>query len=131
MADGKTLADAIDKAVFPGLQGGPHNNQTAAIAQCLYEVQKESFKKYGKQIVLNAKELADGLKKNGFNLVTGGTDNHIVLIDLKNIGVDGMAAQKALEENGIIANRNSVPGDGSPLSRAASEWELLPLRRGE
>jgi glycine hydroxymethyltransferase len=116
MADGKTvLADAIDKAVFPGLQGGPHNNQTAAIAQSLYEVQKDAFSGYGKQVVANAKALAAGLKEHGFDLVTGGTDNHLILIDLKNIGIDGMKAQEALENNGIIANRNSVPGDISPF----------------
>lgn len=112
---GLTLADAIDKAVFPGLQGGPHNNQTAAIAQCFYEAQKPSFKKYGIQVVANAKALSSELKGYGFNLVTGGTDNHLILIDLKNKGVSGMEAQEALEKNGIIANRNSVPGDTSPF----------------
>ncbi|MDD5098981.1 MAG: serine hydroxymethyltransferase [Candidatus Colwellbacteria bacterium] len=113
---GKTVADLIDKAVFPGLQGGPHNNQTAAIAQCLYEAKKSGFKRYGEQIVKNAKALADGLVKNGFSLVSGGTDNHLILIDLKNIGVSGFEAQDILEKNGIMANRNSVPGDESPFN---------------
>ncbi|MDD4931195.1 MAG: serine hydroxymethyltransferase [Candidatus Colwellbacteria bacterium] len=109
------IADAIDKAVFPGLQGGPHNNQTAAIAQAFYEISKPSFKKYGNQITANARALAKSLIGSGFDLVTGGTDNHLILIDLKNIGLLGMEAQEILERNGIIANRNTVPGDKSPF----------------
>ena len=114
--DGKlTIAEAIDKAVFPGLQGGPHNNQTAAIAQAFYEVLRPGFKKYAKQIVKNAAALSEGLKNRGFNLVADGTDNHLILIDLKNIGLTGQEAESALQKNGIIANRNSVPGDASPF----------------
>lgn len=110
-----TIAEAIDKAVFPGLQGGPHNNQTAAIAQAFAESSTTGFKKYAKQIVKNAAELAEELKKRGFNLVADGTDNHLILIDLKNIGLTGAEAESRLEEVGIIANRNSVPGDLSPF----------------
>lgn len=110
-----TIAEAIDKAVFPGLQGGPHNNQTAAIAQAFYEASRPAFKKYAKQIVKNAATLSEELKKRGFNLVTGGTDNHLILVDLKNIGLTGAEAEDALQGNGIIANRNSVPGDLSPF----------------
>lgn len=114
--DGKTtIAEAIDKAVFPGLQGGPHNNQTAAIAQAFYEVLRPGFKKYARQIVRNAAVLAEELKKRGFNLVADGTDNHLILIDLKNIGQTGQEAESSLQKNGIIANRNSVPGDASPF----------------
>ncbi len=114
--DGKmTIAEAIDKAVFPGLQGGPHNNQTAAIAQAFYEVLRPGFKKYARQIVRNAAVLAEELKKRGFNLVADGTDNHLILIDLKNIGLTGQDAESSLQKNGIIANRNSVPGDASPF----------------
>lgn len=114
--DGKTIiAEAIDKAVFPGLQGGPHNNQTAAIAQAFYEVLRPGFKKYARQIVRNAAVLAEELKKRGFNLVADGTDNHLILIDLKNIGQNGQEAESSLQKNGIIANRNSVPGDASPF----------------
>ncbi|MBI2515079.1 serine hydroxymethyltransferase [Candidatus Wolfebacteria bacterium] len=106
-----SIADAIDRAVFPGLQGGPHDNQTAAIAQCLYEAMQPSFKKYGWQIVKNAKALARELIKLGFNLVSGGTDNHLMLIDLTNMGISGREAQDALEEVGIIVNRNTIPYD--------------------
>jgi len=111
-----TINVAIDKAVFPGLQGGPHNNQTAAIAQCFYESQKPDFKKYGDQIIRNAKALKTGLKTKGFKLAAGGTDTHLLLIDLKNFGISGKDAEGRLEVNGIIANRNSVPGDTSPLN---------------
>jgi len=111
-----TISEAIDKAVFPGLQGGPHNNQIAAIAQCFYEAIKPDFKKYGKQIIKNAKALEIGLKSRGFKLVTGGTDNHLLLIDLQNFGINGQSAQNTLEENGIIVNRNSVHRDISPFN---------------
>jgi len=111
-----TISEAIDKAVFPGLQGGPHNNQTAAIAQCFYEAIRPDFKKYGEQIIKNTKALEIGLKSRGFKLVTGGTDNHLLLIDLKSFGINGHDAQNILEENGIIVNRNSVPGDESPFN---------------
>jgi len=106
-----SIADAIDKAVFPGLQGGPHDNQTAAIAVCLGEVLGPDFKKYGRQIVKNAKILASEIKRLGFNLVSGGTDNHLMLIDLTNLGISGREAQDKLEEVGIIVNRNTIPYD--------------------
>ena len=110
------INEAIDKAVFPGLQGGPHNNQTAAIAQCFDEAMKPDFKKYGQQVIKNAKALEIGLKSRGFKLVTSGTDNHLLLIDLQNFGISGQDAQNMLEENGIIVNRNSVPRDTSPFN---------------
>lgn len=110
------INEAIDKAIFPGLQGGPHNNQTAAIAQSFYENLKPSFKKYGDQIIKNAKALEIELKNKGFKLVTGGTDNHLLLIDLRNFEISGKDAEDILEKNSIIANRNSVPGDKSPFN---------------
>lgn len=110
------ISGAIDKSVFPALQGGPHNNQTAAIAQCFFECMEPNFKKYQIQIIKNAKALEEGLKKRGFRLVTGGTDNHLILIDLKNFGISGGEAQDILEANGIIANRNAVQGDKSPFN---------------
>ena len=110
-----TIAELVDKAVFPGLQGGPHNNQTAAIAQAFYETLMPGFKKYAKQIVKNAKYLATELKNRGFDLVTEGTDNHLILMNVKSCGLTGMEAEKRLENNGIIANRNSIPGDESPF----------------
>lgn len=108
------IASAIDKAVFPGLQGGPHDNQTAAIAACLNEAASPSFKKYGRQIVKNAATLAEELKKLGFKLVSGGTDNHLMLVDLSGLDISGREAQNRLEKAGIIVNRNSIPYDPRP-----------------
>lgn len=108
------LGAKIDKAVFPGLQGGPHDNQTAAIAVALLEASKSSFKTYGKQIVKNAKTLAKELAGYGFNLISGGTDNHLLLIDLSNKKVNGALAALALEVAGIIVNKNAVPRDKMP-----------------
>ncbi|MDO8560997.1 MAG: serine hydroxymethyltransferase [bacterium] len=105
------IASAIDRAVFPALQGGPHDNQTAAIAVALGEAMEPSFKKYGHQIVKNAKVLARELQKLGFRLVSGGTDNHLMLVDLTNLGISGREAQDRLEEAGIIVNRNTIPYD--------------------
>jgi len=108
------LAEKLDKAVFPGLQGGPHDNQTAAIAVCLLEASKPAFKTYGHQVVKNARKLAEELKRYGFNLVSGGTDNHLLLIDLSNKNVNGALAAYTLEVAGIVVNKNSVPNDPMP-----------------
>ena len=105
------LPKKIDKAVFPGLQGGPHENAIAAIAVCLKEAQTEAFKKYAAQIIKNAKVLAQELKKYGFNLISGGTENHLLLIDLRNKNITGAEAQDLLESIGISINRNSIPYD--------------------
>ena len=110
-----SIAEAIDKAVFPGIQGGPHNNVTAAKALAFFEVLQPSFKKYQRQIVKNAKMLAEVLTQRGFELVSGGTDTHLMLVDLRSVGLDGLTAEKMLEDRGIIANRNTVPGDKSPF----------------
>ena len=104
-------ASAVDKAVFPGLQGGPHNHTTAAIAVAALEASKPSFKEYGLKVVANAKVLADELLARGFKLVTGGTDNHLVLIDLTNKNVTGKIAAKALDRAGLVGNYNAVPND--------------------
>ena len=104
-------AQAIDKAVFPGLQGGPHNNTTAAIAVALKEASTDGFKQYAAQIIKNAQALAATLLDKGFNLVTGGTENHLMLIDLTNKGVTGKIAAKALDAAGIVLNYNAVPYD--------------------
>lgn len=108
------LAEKIDKAVFPGLQGGPHNNQTAAIAVALKEASTLAFAKYAAQIVKNSKTLAKELANFGFSLSGGGTDNHLILIDLRNKGVNGAVAAIALEAAGIIVNKNGVPFDTMP-----------------
>jgi glycine hydroxymethyltransferase len=102
---------AIDKAVFPGLQGGPHNGTTAAIAVAAKEASTDAFKKYGHAVVANAKALAETLLSRGFSLVTGGTENHLILIDLTNKNVPGKVAAKALDRAGIVTNYNSVPFD--------------------
>jgi len=108
------LAKKIDKAVFPGLQGGPHENNIAAIAICLKEASSPSFKKYGAQVVKNSKTLASELIKYKFNLITNGTDNHLILIDLRNKGILGSEAQDRLERAGITVNKNSIPFDPNP-----------------
>jgi glycine hydroxymethyltransferase len=104
-------ADAIDKAVFPGLQGGPHNHTTAAIGVALKEASTPDFKAYAKKVVSNAKTLADELIARGFNLVSGGTDNHLILVDLTNKKVIGKKGAKALDAAGIVTNYNTVPYD--------------------
>ncbi len=104
-------ADAIDRAVFPALQGGPHNHTTAAIGVALKEAATEEFREYGRQVVRNAKALAGELLERGFRLVSGGTDNHLILIDMTNKGVFGKKAAQALDRAGIVTNYNTIPFD--------------------
>jgi glycine hydroxymethyltransferase len=104
-------AKDIDKAVFPGLQGGPHNQTTAAIAVALREASQPSFADYARQVVTNAKSLADALLARGYDLVSGGTDNHLILMDLTGKGIAGKPAAKALDRAGIELNFNTVPFD--------------------
>jgi glycine hydroxymethyltransferase len=104
-------AKAIDKAVFPGLQGGPHNHTTAAIAVALKEASTPEFADYAQAIVANAKALAEGLTSRGFDLVSGGTDNHLLLVDLESKAIPGKQAAKALDRAGIELNYNTVPFD--------------------
>jgi glycine hydroxymethyltransferase len=104
-------AQVLDKAVFPGLQGGPHNHTTAAIAVALKEAAQPEFAEYAHQVVANAKALAAALNDRGFDLVSGGTDNHLILIDLTNKDVPGKVAAKALDQAGIELNYNAVPFD--------------------
>lgn len=108
------LAQKIDKAIIPGFQGGPHNHQTAAIAIALKEAAKPQFKEYGFQVVKNAKALAEELMSNGIKLVSGGTENHLILVDLTAFGKGfGVFAQDALDVAGITVNKNTIPGDPS------------------
>jgi glycine hydroxymethyltransferase len=104
-------AKDLDRAVFPGLQGGPHNHTTAAIAVALHEAATEEFGRYAHQIVANAKALAGALVELGFDLVSGGTDNHLILVDLTNKEIGGKPAAKALDRAGIELNYNTVPFD--------------------
>jgi glycine hydroxymethyltransferase len=104
-------APAVDKAVFPGLQGGPHNHTTAGIAAALKEAAEPAFRAYAAQIVGNARALAAALTERGFDLVSGGTDNHLILVDLTGKGIGGKPAAKALDRAGIELNYNTVPYD--------------------
>ena len=134
-------AQAIDRAVFPGLQGGPHNHTTAGIAVAANEALQPSFRGYAQAIVDNAKALAEALTVRGFKLTTGGTDNHLMVIDLTSKNVSGKIAAQALDKAGIVLNYNSVPFDprkpfdpsgvrlGTPAvtSRGMGKDEMLKL----
>ena len=104
-------ADAVNRAVFPGLQGGPHNHTTAAIAVALGEAATAEFRAYAHAVVENARVLADELVARGFELVSGGTDNHLLLVDLTSKGIPGKRAAQALDRAGIVLNYNTVPFD--------------------
>lgn len=136
-------AKAIDKAVFPGTQGGPLMHVIAAKAVCFKEALEPEFKSYQEQIVKNAQALAQGLKDEGFNLVSGGTDNHLMLIDLRNKGITGRDAEKKLDQVGITVNKNTIPNDpqkpfitsgiriGTPAvtSRGMDEEEMVKIAK--
>jgi glycine hydroxymethyltransferase len=107
-------AAAVDRAVFPGLQGGPHMHTMTAVAVALAEADTPEFIAYAKQIVKNAKALAEKLLEYGFNLMSGGTDNHLILIDLRNKNIPGKKLAKALDRARIVTNYNSIPNDPSP-----------------
>jgi glycine hydroxymethyltransferase len=112
----KELEEKINKSVFPGLQGGPHMHTIAGIAYAFGRALKKDFYNYQKQIIKNSKKLAEELIKRCFQLYTGGTDNHLMMIDLKPLGLDGKTAEALLERANIIANRNSLPSDTSPFN---------------
>ncbi len=136
-------AKDIDRAVFPGLQGGPHNHTTAAIAVALKEAATDDFRRYGHQVVKNAKALADALQERGMRLISGGTDNHLILIDVTPRGTTGKPAAKALHEAGIECNYNTIPFDprkpfdpsglriGTPAitSRGMVEKDMEPIAK--
>ncbi len=111
--DERDLGKKIDKAVFPGLQGGPHMNQIAAVAVALKEAMSPAFKKYAKQVIKNAKVLAGELKKYGWRIISGGTDSHLILVDvwMNGKGITGSEAGDKLEKAGIIVNKNAIPFD--------------------
>ena len=109
------MGTKIDKAVFPGLQGGPHLNTIAGIAICLEEASIPEFKEYASQVIKNANALAESLLSKGFKLITGGTDSHLLLLDLREKKIDGATAAIALEKAGLVVNKNTIPFDpGSP-----------------
>ncbi|MFA6064847.1 MAG: serine hydroxymethyltransferase [archaeon] len=120
----KEFAEKIDKAVFPGLQGGPHEHVIAAKAVAFKEALEPAFKDYATQIVKNAKRLATELQSHGYRLVTNGTDNHLILVDVRKSGISGIDAEKALEKAGIYCNKNTIPYEtGSP-------WDPSGIRIG-
>jgi glycine hydroxymethyltransferase len=110
----KEHADNVDKSVFPGLQGGPHMHTMTAIAVAMAEADTPEFVAYAKQVVKNSKALAEKLLEYGFKLMTGGTDNHLILIDLRNKKIPGKKLAKALDRARIVTNYNTIPGDPSP-----------------
>jgi len=137
----ENIPTLVDRAIIPGIQGGPHNHQTAAIAVALHEAAQPSFTEYGHQIVKNAKVLAATLVEQGFQLVTGGTDNHLMVINLSNKGLSGKEAEIALDKAGVTVNKNTVPFDtrkpfdpsgirlGTPAltSRGMKEAEMIEI----
>jgi glycine hydroxymethyltransferase len=138
-----SFSDLIDKAVFPGLQGGPHMNQIAAVAVALKEADSPAFKKYAKQVIKNAKVLSDELKKLGWKIVSGGTDSHLILVDtwMDGKGISGDEASNKLEKDGIIVNKNTIPnetrspmdpsgirlGTAGETTRGAKEKDMVKL----
>jgi glycine hydroxymethyltransferase len=139
----ENIPSLIDRAVIPGLQGGPHNHQTAGIAVALKEALQPSFKEYGKQVIANAQKLADELMNVGYKLVTDGTDSHLLLVDLTNKNISGKEAEAALGKAGITVNKNTIPFDprspfdpsgirlGTPAltSRGMKEAEMAQVAR--
>ena len=130
MKEGRDMSALIDRAVFPGLQGGPHVNQIAAVAVALKEAKTSLFKIYTKQVVKNAKVLAEELQKYGCRIVSGGTDSHMVLVDvwMNGAGISGEVASNKLEKAGIIVNKNTIPGETRSAAdpsgiRLGSAWE--------
>ena len=120
----KEFSERIDKAIFPGLQGGPHEHVIAAKAIAFGEALKPEFKDYASQIVKNARVLGESLQSHGYRLVTGGTDNHLLLVDVRKSGISGIDAEKALEKAGIYCNKNTIPFEtGSP-------WDPSGIRIG-
>ena len=124
MTNKREIIKKINKAVFPGLQGGPHNHVTAAIAVALKEASLEGFKRYARQVIINAQVLAEHLKKNGLTLITDGTDNHLMLVDLTPLGISGKQAEKLLEKVDISVNKNAIPNDARP------PWDPSGIRIG-
>jgi glycine hydroxymethyltransferase len=110
-------AKMIDAQVFPGVQGGPLEHVIAAKAVCLHEALQPSFQQYAAQIVSNAKALAAGIARNGYRIVSGGTENHLMLVDLRPRGLNGKLAQETLDRAGITVNKNGIPFDTEPISK--------------
>ena len=111
LCNDEEIAKKINKAIFPGIQGGPLEHVIAGKAVCFGEALKPEFKAYQHQVVLNCKALADALVAEGFDLVSGGTDNHLILVDLRPMGITGKEMEKRLDEVHITVNKNAIPND--------------------
>ena len=143
--DEREFNKKIDKAIFPGLQGGPHMNQVAAVAVALKEASSPEFKKYAKQVIKNAKVLAEELKKLGWKIISDGTDSHLILMDtwMNGVGISGEEASSKLEKEGIIVNKNTIPnetrspmdpsgirlGTAGETTRGAKEKDMIKLAK--
>jgi glycine hydroxymethyltransferase len=141
--DERGFPEKIDKAVFPGLQGGPHMNAIAGVAVALGEANTPAFKEYAKQVIKNAQTLATELKKRGWRIISGGTDSHLILVDVwkDSKGISGKEASERLEKSGIIVNKNAIPfdtrspfdpsgirlGTASETTRGKKEKEMIKL----
>ena len=110
------LEEKVNFTVFPGLQGGPHENAIAGIATALKQVMTPEFHSYQEQVIKNASTLAENLIEKGYKLVTDGTENHLVWLDLRSVGLNGARAEKILEDILIACNKNTVPGDKSAMN---------------
>jgi glycine hydroxymethyltransferase len=107
-------ASAVDKAVFPGMQGGPHDHITAAKAVAFGEALQDNFKEYAAQVIKNAKILAEELNNKGYRIISGGTDNHLMVVDMTAKNITGKEAEVVLEQVGISTNRSTIPNDPNP-----------------
>ena len=116
LTNNEDIAKKINKIIFPGIQGGPLMHVIAAKAQCFYEALQPEFKTYIKNVIENAKELSNTLIKEGFKIISGGTDNHLMLVDVKSIGVTGKEAEKILEKINITCNKNTIPNETQSAS---------------
>lgn len=125
LSNDEEIAQKIDKAIFPGLQGGPHNHITAGIAVALKEASTDEFKKYSQQVVINAKKLAESLSNLGYKIISGGTDNHLFLVDMvSSVGLSGKEVGDILDSVGITVNKNAIPNDGR------KPWDPSGIRIG-
>jgi glycine hydroxymethyltransferase len=112
LTNDEEIIKKINKMIFPGIQGGPLEHVIAAKAQCFYEALQPDFKKYGKQIIKNINALSESLKEEGFKIISGGTDNHLILVDVKSsCNITGKDAQNLLDTIHITTNKNAIPGD--------------------
>ena len=111
LTNNEEIIKKINKVIFPGIQGGPLMHVIAAKAQCFYEAIQPSFKTYQEQVLKNIKALSDTLKEKGYNVVTGGTENHLILLDVTSIGLTGKVAEEILDEINITVNKNTIPFD--------------------